>query len=206
MSVRVRRSIAVGVVALVAAACAAGSTPVPSPTPTATSTPTMPPVSSPSPSSSPSPEPSPTPIAYGPTVLVAGIEACERTTGTMTTLPGPTYQHRGDAVTCTDTSNDPRVSGKATYTFDWDSWGDPSSGSTVGWGTGKLVNDGGSWVGTYTETYSSKNGDLLLWWWKGEGGYAALAYVMYAVIPEADVAWTYAVEGLIYPGSPPPTP
>jgi hypothetical protein len=202
MNVRVRPSIAIATLVLVLAACSAsGSTAVPSPTASATPTPTTTQV--PSPSSSPTPEPSPTPIAYGPTVLVAGIEACSRVDGTATTLPGPTYQHRGDTVACTDTSNDPRVSGDATYTFDWDSWGSIVSGSTVGWGTGKLVNDGGSWVGTYTETYSTRNGDLLMWWWKGEGGYDGLAYVMYAVIPNEDVAWTYPVQGLIYPGEPP---
>ena len=71
------------------------------------------------------------------------------------------------------------------------------------WGTGHLENAGGAWDGTMTGSYSAATGDLLLFWFTGSGGYEGLSYAMWAVLSPAEVAWTYKVDGIIFPGSPP---
>ncbi len=111
-----------------------------------------------------------------------------------------TGRYRGAVLACTDTSNDPRVSGSATYTWEYDGW---ARGAHVQWGTGRLENAGGAWDGTMTGSYSIPRGDVLLFWFKGSGGYEGLSYAMWAVLSPAEVAWTYPVDGIIFPGSPP---
>jgi hypothetical protein len=173
---------------LLAGACAAGATPSQAPTPTA------------APAAAATPAPTPAPIAYGPATVVKGTESCDfETKGTVTPV-GETSEYRGAVLTCTDTSNDSRVSGPVTYTWAYDGW---EQGATVQWGTGRLENAGGAWDGTMTGSYSNANGDLLLFWFEGSGGYEGLSYAMWAVLPPAAVAWTYPVRGIIFPGSPP---
>jgi hypothetical protein len=77
-----------------------------------------------------------------------------------------------------------------------------ASGAHVQWGTGTLANDEGAWEGTYTGSYSNTNGDILLFWFKGTGAYSGLSYGMWAVLSPDEVAWTYPVRGIIFPGSP----
>jgi hypothetical protein len=188
-------------IAMLAGACAAGGTstgtssPPPTPPPTATQAVT------PAPTETPSPVPTPSPIAYGAATVVRGTESCTfEKEGSTTTDADGTGRYRGAVLACTDTSNDPRVSGSATYTWEYDGWG---QGATVQWGTGRLENAGGAWDGTLTGSYSTPRGDVLLFWFKGSGGYEGLSYAMWAVLSPAEVAWTYPVDGIIFPGSPP---
>jgi len=58
-------------------------------------------------------------------------------------------------------------------------------------------------AGTYSGADSSATGDIVLWWFKGTGGYAGLSYVMWEHLSPAEVAWSYPVEGMIFPGEPP---
>jgi hypothetical protein len=171
---------------------------MPTESPTAPATATLAPTATPAPT--PTPRPTPVPIAYGAATVVSGTESCTFEKEGTTTLVGETYQYRGAILKCTDTSNDPRVSGPVTYTWEYDGW---AQGTHVQWGTGRLENAGGAWDGTMTGSYSLPRGDMLLFWFKGSGGYEGLSYAMWAVLPPAEVAWTYAVDGIIFPGSPP---
>ena len=183
-------------ISLLVGACAAGGTSTMTSSPTVTPAPTA----TPAPTPTPTPAPTPAPIAYGPATVVSGTESCTfKKTGT-TTLVGETYEYRDAILSCTDTSNDPRVSGQVTYTWEYDGW---AQGAHVQWGTGRLENAGGAWDGTMTGSYSMPRGDLLLFWFTGSGGYEGLSYAMWAVLSPAEVAWTYKVDGIIFPGSPP---
>ncbi|MCU0506631.1 MAG: hypothetical protein MUE82_12860, partial [Chloroflexi bacterium] len=149
------------------------------------------------------PEPTPAPYDYGPATIVAGIEACDTTEGTETVTEDGTKQSRGWILTCTDTSNDPRVTGPVTYSWNYDMWGGGMEFAHVQWGSGRLENAGGAWDGTLTGSFSTKNGDVILFWFEGTGGYEGLSYAMWAVLPTAEAGWTYPVKGLVFPGSPP---
>ena len=149
------------------------------------------------------PEPTPAPYDYGPATIVAGTEACDAKEGTETIAADGTKQSRGWILTCTDTSNDPRVSGTVTYSWNYDMWGSGMEFAHVQWGSGRLENAGGAWEGTLTGSFSTANGDVILFWFEGTGGYEGLAYGMWAVLPLAEAGWTYPVKGIIFPGSPP---
>ena len=193
----VRRIAAVVAIALLVGACAAGGTSSPPPPSAPTATPAAP---DPGAHRDPDPAPTPAPIAYGAATVVSGTESCTfEKTGT-TTLVGETYEYRDAILSCTDTSNDPRVSGPVTYTWEYDGW---AQSAHVQWGTGRLENAGGAWDGTMTGSYSTPRGDILLFWFTGSGGYEGLSYAMWAVLSPAEVAWTYPVDGIIFPGSPP---
>jgi hypothetical protein len=184
-------------------ACGGGVTPTEAPTASATATlvPTATPAPTLVPTATPTARPTPAPIAYGAATVVSGTESCTfEKTGTTTTDADGTGHYRGAVLSCTDMSNDPRVSGPVTYTWEYDGWG---QGATVQWGTGRLENAGGGWDGTMTGSYSTPRGDLLLFWFTGSGGYEGLSYAMWAVLSPAVVAWTYPVDGIIFPGSPP---
>jgi len=179
------------------AACGAAANPTPAPTatPAAPTAPTARPATP-----APTAAPTATPIAYGPATVVSGTESCTFEKQGTTTLVGETYEYRDAVLSCTDASNDPRVSGPVTYTWEYDGW---AQGTHVQWGTGRLENAGGAWDGTMTGSYSAPRGDLLLFWFTGSGGYEGLSYAMWAVLSPAEVAWTYPVDGIIFPGSPP---
>ena len=192
----VRLLVSPALAAALVTACGGGVMPTESPTAPATAT--LAPTATPAPT--PTPRPTPVPIAYGAATVVSGTESCTFEKEGTTTLVGETYQYRGAILKCTDTSNDPRVSGPVTYTWEYDGW---AQGTHVQWGTGRLENAGGAWDGTMTGSYSLPRGDMLLFWFKGSGGYEGLSYAMWAVLPPAEVAWTYEVDGIIFPGSPP---
>ena len=199
----VRLLVSPALAAALVTACGGGVTPTETPTASATATlvPTATPAPTLLPTATPTARPTPAPIAYGAATVVSGTESCTfEKEGTTTTAPDGTGQYRGAILSCTDTSNDPRVSGSVTYTWEYDGWG---QGATVQWGTGRLENAGGAWDGTMTGSYSMPRGDILLFWFEGSGGYEGLSYAMWAVLPPAKVAWTYPVDGIIFPGSPP---
>lgn len=117
----------------------------------------------------------------------------------MTTDPDGTVHYRNGVSNCRDEANDPRVSGTVTGDWNADAWGKGvQDGALVQWGTLRLQNSGGVWVGRYTGTYSSKRGDIILAWFQGSGGYAGLSYSQQLT---GFSKWQFT--GLIYPGSPP---
>lgn len=186
-------------VAFLVGACGSGATPTGAPTPPPTAKPPAAPTAAPT--ETPAPSPTPEPIAYGAATVVSGTESCTfEKQGTTTTDADGTGRYRGAVLSCTDTSNDPRVSGPVTYTWEYDGW---AQSAHVQWGTGRLENAGGAWDGTMTGSYSTPRGDILLFWFEGSGGYEGLSYAMWALLSPAEVAWTYPVDGIIFPGSPP---
>jgi hypothetical protein len=196
-----RRAVALVLAAVLVGACAAGATPAASPAATPAPEPTPAATQSPAPLPTATPAPTPSPIAYGAATVVSGTESCTfEKTGTTTTDADGTIRYRGAVLSCTDSSNDPRVSGPVTYTWEYDGW---AQSTHVQWGTGRLANAGGAWDGTMTGSYSTPRGDVLLFWFRGSGGYEGLSYAMWAVLSPAEVAWTYPVDGIIFPGSPP---
>jgi hypothetical protein len=185
------------------AACAAAPSPtrtsvVTAAPATTTATPIL--AATPPPAAAPTPIPSGTPIAYGPAVVVHGRASCDATWGTTTTGADGTSHMRGGVVECIHTSNDDRVSGNETSSFNGDGW---ANAAMVLFGASRITNEGGSWEGTYSGANSDSTGDIVLWWFKGTGGYAGLSYVMWEHLSPAEVAWSYPVEGMIFPGEPP---
>lgn len=182
--------------------CASSASPMPSPAPpTPTSTPSAA-VATPTPDPTPDPTPSPTPaaVSYGPVTVVTGTNDCPGLNPVFTTDPDGTMHVRDLTVECTDTTNDPRVSGSHTATWSMDVWGSPYAGSAAGvqWGTVRLANAGGAWDGKLSGVYSSIGGDSIVVWYKGTGGYAGLAYFE---LLTGTGPWT--IHGQIFPGDPP---
>jgi hypothetical protein len=163
---------------------AAVVSPTPTPTATATATPT----------------PSATAIAYGPVTVVTGTNDCPGLNPSFTTDPDGTMHVRKLTVECVDTTDDPRVSGTHTATWNMDIWGNPYAGSAAGvqWGTVRLENAGGGWEGRLSGVYSSVAGDSIVVWYKGTGGYAGWAY---RELVTGTGPWT--IQGQIFPGDPP---
>lgn len=146
---------------------------------------------------------SPLPTAWGPAVLVTGLESCGGSSGPVTTDPSGENHGRSDTLMCTDTASDPRVSGIASGPFNYDAWGTQENGASVVWGTIRLVNAGGAWEGRYTGAYTSETGDMISVWYTGIGGYAGLAYFQWIAAPYGSASTGYRFQGLIFPGSPP---
>ena len=179
------------------AACAAGVSPTPlpaSPTPTSMPTAVV---------ATPTPTPAPTQgaVSYGPVSVFTGSETCDIGEGATTNDADGTRHARGGSIACTDTANDPRMSGTVTGTWEYDAWGVMSGripGALVQWGAVRLVNDGGAWEGRLTGTYSVDRGDIIAIWYTGTGGYTGLAAFELATGREP---WT--TQGQVFPGNPP---
>ena len=197
-----RRLLASLAAVILLAGCGAGAslTPAP-PTPTgrvATPSVTTRPMATPA----PSPTPAPTARAFGPATVVSGIESCSLQMGATTTV-GETEQMRGATLTCTESANDPRVSGTAAYTWNYDLWYDGRDFAHLQWGTGRIENHGGAWEGTLSGVYSSEtHEDALTFWFTGTGGYEGLSYFM-RLACGATPGLTVPTEGMIFPGEPP---
>ncbi len=202
----VGRRLLVGVIFLtLSAGCAAGACPTPTPaTPTA---PILPSVSAATPTPTPIAATTPVPTAsaaatnYGPVTVVSGTLDCPSIDfGNETTGPDGVQQARGGTLKCTETADDPRVSGAHTESWNADWWGtaDHSSGALVQWGTARLVNAGGVWEGRFAGVYSTDRADIIAVWYKGTGGYAGLAYF---TLESGTGPWT--IQGQIFPGNPP---
>jgi hypothetical protein len=133
--------------------------------------------------------------------VVAGTSDCPSFDfGTITTDSRGVQHARGGTFACTQTVNDPRVSGAyaATWNLDWWGTSDRSNGALVQWGTVRLVNAGGVWEGRATGVYSTDRGDIIATWYKGIGGYAGLAYF---TLESGGGPWT--IQGQLFPGNPP---
>jgi hypothetical protein len=189
-------------VAVLLAGCSTGASLTPTlPTPTGmVATPAV--TTTPMTTLAPTPSPTPAARAFGPATVVSGIESCSLQYGT-TTIVGETEQMRGATLTCTETANDPRVSGTTLYTWNYDLWYDGRDFAHVQWGTGRIENAGGAWEGTLSGVYSSEtHEDALTFWFTGTGGYEGLSYFMRFACG-ATPGLTVPTEGMIFPGEPP---
>ncbi len=190
------------------AACASGlATQAPAATAAPTATPPPAASSTPAPAATPSPSPEPTPTpsprSWGDTVFVTGTQRCLASAGKVTTDASGETHLRDGTLWCMNEVNDPRVSGKFTGTFAFDGWGAGANQAFVQWGTVRLENDGGAWVGHYSGAFTPDTGDLVTFWLEGTGGYAGLSYFEWAVMPISLGPVGFPVVGLIFPGSPP---
>jgi len=198
-----RRAAGLASLALLAG-CAAGASPTPVPaTPTPIVTPSAA-VATPTPAPTATATPAPTPASFGPVTVVTGTATCPGMDWNWTTdLDGTQHVRDGHSPNgCTVVTNDPRVSGHRTSTWNMDLWANPTTGTgaLVEWGTPRLENAGGTWQGRATSVASLPGrGDIMVNWYKGTGGYAGLAYFE---------LWTgvepWKIEGQVFPGDPPP--
>lgn len=97
--------------------------------------------------------------------------------------------------------DDARIAGDMTATWNSDVTGTYNDGALVQWGTARLSNSGGEWVGTFSGVYTSKTRDSLTWWLTGKGDYAGLS--LYLWEPSSSTSGTAQFRALIFPGSPP---
>ena len=144
---------------------------------------------------------SPTPTTFGPVTMVTGTETCPDIIPDWTTDPDGHKHVRGQPANCTDKTDDPRVSGTYTTTWNSDLWGDADQGpfSLVQWVTARLENTEGAWEGTGSGVASSDRGDIMVFWYKGTGGYEGLSY--FELITGSE---PWKIQGQVFPGNPPP--
>ena len=143
-----------------------------------------------------------TPITYaGQATYVTGtLEDFSLDQGTVTYDDDGASHSRDGILAYTMISDDPRVSGTLTGTWNSDRWGELDHGALVQWGDVVLTNDNGTWEGPYTGAYASDyGGDVVTRWTVGTGAYEGLTF--YFWLTYADGAQWY---GIIYPGEPPP--
>lgn len=139
------------------------------------------------------------PVADKAVTRVTGTHACPSATPDWTTDPDGTMHFRDYALECTDTTDDPRVSGTHTGSANIDVWGTLDHGAGVQWASVRLENAGGAWEGRAMGVASLPGrGDTIVIWYKGTGGYEGLSY--FELITGSD-PWN--VQGQIFPGDPP---
>ena len=195
-----RRLLVGPTVLILLAGCTAGANPTPLPT---SASPTgMPSAATATPTSIGSPSATPAasgPITYGPVTEITGAGTCPTADlGSGTTDAAGMTHYRGGTFKCTMTTDDPRVDGTETASWNMDLWGTAEDGALVQWGSARLENEGGAWEGTGSGVYSSDRGDIIAFWYKGTGGYAGLGYFE---------LWTgkepWNIRGEIFPSDPP---
>lgn len=176
------------------AGCGAGASPAPLP---ASPTPTIVPSAE---VATPTPTPAPTPTTHEPVTLVTGTHQCPGVNWDWTTDPDGTLHLRDLPIECTDTTDDPRVSGTHTAAANMDVWGTLDNGSGVQWASVRLENAGGAWEGRQLGVASLPGrGDIMVFWYRGTGGYEGLSY--FALVTGSE---PWKIEGQIFPGNPPP--
>lgn len=121
--------------------------------------------------------------------------------GTVTNDADGTSHSRDGTISYTLISDDARVTGTVTGTWNSDRWGNPLNGAIVQWGEATITNEDGTWEASYNGIWTSGLGDVLTRWWQGSGDYAGLTFYMVAT---GKSTWQWV--GLIYAGSPPPAP
>ena len=118
-------------------------------------------------------------------------------------LDGSVFRLRGSELATVEASSDDRVSGQAFITVNYDAYpdADGTMGATqVRYGEMQLVNDGGTWEGTFSGSFS--NGAFVqTYWLEGTGAYEGYSYVVTA----GGMGSVWASQGLIFPGALPPT-
>lgn len=120
----------------------------------------------------------------------------------VTALDGAIIRVRGNELVTVEESSDPRVSGQATISVNFDAYPGPNGipGTTqVRFGKMRLVNDDGAWSGRFTGSLGG-SGFLQTYWLEGEGAYEGLSYVVTA----GGSGNTWQSSGLIFPGEIPP--
>jgi hypothetical protein len=127
--------------------------------------------------------------------------------GKETTDPDGTVHNRGGKATVRLSGNDPRFTGTEVSTWNIDAWtGSADSDDDVAliqWGTTVFTTADGSWVGSFSGTYSdATKDDLITFWLKGRDAYEGLSLFMWVRQSDAGTA-TAVYEGLIFPGDPP---
>jgi len=140
------------------------------------------------------------PVAEGALAWVTGTQACPDVNPNWTTDLDGTMHLRDYALECTDTTDDPRVSGTHTASGSMDLWGTLDHGAGVQWASVRLENDGGAWEGRAMGVASLPGrGDTIVVWYRGTGDYAGLGYfeLITGSFP------TYEIQGQIFPGDPP---
>jgi len=148
-----------------------------------------------------SPRLSPTPVTFEPVTLVTGTHQCPGVNWDWTTDPDGTLHLRDLPIECTDTTNDPRVSGTHTASANMDVWGNPDAGRGAGvqWASVRLENAGGAWEGRQLGVASLPGrGDIMEFWYRGTGGYEGLSY--FALVTGSE---PWKIQGQIFPGDPP---
>lgn len=118
-------------------------------------------------------------------------------------------QLRKGTLACSDTADDPRVSGTVAAEWNvtqWETlskgenvWVPNEDGAFVQWGTRRIENAGGAWEGNGTGVYSADRGNVIVTWYKGTGGYAGLGYFELLIGPRTAMT----IRGQIFPGDPP---
>jgi len=140
------------------------------------------------------------PVAKGALARVTGTQACPDANLNWTTDPDGTMHLRDQALECTDTTDDPRVSGTHTASGSMDMWGTLEHGAGVQWASVRLESAGGAWEGRAMGVASLPGlGDTIVVWYRGTGDYAGLGYfeLITGSFP------TYKIQGQIFPGEPP---
>jgi hypothetical protein len=150
------------------------------------------------PGSAPAAEaPSPSP-SIEPAVRVEGVSNIAVVKVPEEDMSGPVGLLRGLGLRVRDEMNDPRANGTGLVTIDAEDYG----GMGPEWGTFRLENDEGAWEGRMSGVHMGAD-TLMTGWLQGEGAYAGLTY--YYSLEIDNTGFTAAVEGIIYPGDPPPT-
>jgi hypothetical protein len=121
----------------------------------------------------------------------------------VTTDASGEINQRGGTIRCVNEVNDPRVSGEITGTYAFNGWGAGPGQAHVLWGTVRLENDAGAWVGHYSGVATPDTGDLVTFWFEGTGGYAGLSFFEWSEMPGSLGIVGFPVVGLIFPGSTP---
>lgn len=112
-------------------------------------------------------------------------------------LVGDVLQYRGGVAAWNFTTTDPRMQGHASFAFSLDAYG-----SLLGpeWGTIRITSPAGAWTGTCTAaTWDGGQWIIFGCWLVGGGAYEGLT----AYYSLSDLESGVAMEGVIYPGSPP---
>jgi hypothetical protein len=135
-------------------------------------------------------------LVQGTSTLVGQAEPGEQT------VEDGVIKVRGNVLLTVETSTDPRVEGRATITVNIDTY-PPAEGAMgpaqIRYGTVRLENDGGAWTGSF-EGRMAPSGFIQTYWFRGEGGYDGLSYIVTA----GGNGNVWQSQGVIYPGELPP--
>jgi hypothetical protein len=140
----------------------------------------------------------------GATYLTGRIESFNIDEGSLETDADGVQHSRDGTVSYQLVTDDPRVTGTVTGTWNTDRWGDLYDGAMTQWGTATLTNENGTWEGDYAGGFASPVGDIITRWWTGTGEYEGLTFYMWVAGSEPGVP-IFDIGGIIVPGDPPPT-
>ena len=123
----------------------------------------------------------------------------------MLDMPGepevfPGYYRALEGNRATQTSDDPRIRGEATYVYLVDrNLADRRHTSLM-----RLENDDGAWQGQLTNVFLPDQVWVQYGWLKGEGAYEGLSF--FTSFRGSSTGSRHLGEGMIWPGDPPPAP